>query len=214
MSDTLVFMAVWVVIFVMVLSVAFIALFAIQRSGHIPRIYESRRNRSLSLTGSAPAVSATEPDKRSDDLLAALSSKGISPPKTPEVAPSSGTQPTAEKQPQGPEETPNHGVVVPVGNGWLAVTVPAARKLREAIESETTDANQAFRLSCSPETGQLRMVLGTALTGDRVVTSQDFNILFISPEALKLLEGVVVDYKDAPDGGFVLSHKSGERVSR
>ena len=84
----------------------------------------------------------------------------------------------------------------------LTVTELAGEKMREAIRAQTTDAGVGFRFVPSPsKPNQLKMILGKEREGDKVVESEGVKILFLSPEVVPMLEGMIIDYQETPQGG-------------
>ncbi len=89
----------------------------------------------------------------------------------------------------------------------LTVTEPAAEKMKEAIRAKTTDPEAGFRFVSSPSRpNHLKMVLDKAKEGDQVVENEGVKILLLSPEVVPMLEGMVIDYQETPQGGgFIVS---------
>ncbi len=85
----------------------------------------------------------------------------------------------------------------------LTVTALAGRKMKEAIQAKTIDPEVGFRLipSSSRPKNKLEMVLDKEKEGDQVVESEGVKILFLSPEAAPMLEGMVIDYQETSQGG-------------
>ena len=84
----------------------------------------------------------------------------------------------------------------------LTVTALAGRKMKEAIQAKTTDPEVGFRLILSPSRpDQLKIVLDKEKEGDQVVESEGVKILFLSPEVVPMLEGMVIDYQETSQGG-------------
>lgn len=87
------------------------------------------------------------------------------------------------------------------------VTAQAGKKMKEAILAKTTDSEVGFRLILSPsKPNQLKVLLGKKKKGDQVVESEGVKILFLGPEVIQRLTGMVIDYQKTPKGGgFTLS---------
>jgi Fe-S cluster assembly iron-binding protein IscA len=83
----------------------------------------------------------------------------------------------------------------------LTVTAQAAAKLKEAIQAQTEDPELAIRLVPSAaRSSQLDMALDSKKEGDQVVESEGFEVLFISAELTRALDGMVIDCQDTPQG--------------
>jgi len=83
----------------------------------------------------------------------------------------------------------------------LTVTPLAAEKLKEAIQAKTTDPEVCIRLIPSPsKPNQLEMALDKERQGDQVVESEGVKILLLSPELASVLEGMVIDCQETPQG--------------
>jgi Fe-S cluster assembly iron-binding protein IscA len=89
----------------------------------------------------------------------------------------------------------------------LTVTEIAKEKLREHLQTKTTDPEMAIRLVISPsEPKQFTLVLDKEKEGDRVVESKGIKLLLIRPDLVSEIEGLVVDYQETPEGeGFIIS---------
>lgn len=89
----------------------------------------------------------------------------------------------------------------------LMVTARAGGKMKEAIRAKTTDSKVGFRLIPSPSRpNQLKVVLSRKKKGDQVMESEGVKILFLSPEVVQRLRGMVIDYQETPQGGgFTIS---------
>ncbi|MFC1846927.1 fibronectin type III domain-containing protein [Chloroflexota bacterium] len=98
-------------------------------------------------------------------------------------------------------------------SGGLTITALAMLKLREALQSKTIDPEAGFRIIPSPnKPSQLKMILDRYKVGDKVVESEGVKILFLSPELIPMLEEMVIDYQETPQGGgFVISRLSGDK---
>ncbi|MEE9583632.1 MAG: fibronectin type III domain-containing protein, partial [Dehalococcoidales bacterium] len=95
----------------------------------------------------------------------------------------------------------------------LTVTALAAKKMKEAIQTKTTDPKAGFRLVPSPsKPNQLKIVLDREKGGDQIVESEGVKILLLSPEVAPMLEGMVIDYHETPEGGgFTISKIASEQ---
>jgi len=83
----------------------------------------------------------------------------------------------------------------------LTVTALAAEKLKEAIQAQMTDPEVAIRLvPSSSRPNQLDMTLEKEKEGDQVVESEGVNVLFISSELAQVLDGMVIDCQETPQG--------------
>ena len=83
----------------------------------------------------------------------------------------------------------------------LTVTPLAAEKLKEAIQAQTTDPEVCIRLIPSPsKPNQLEMTLDKERKGDQVVESEGVKILLLSSELAPVLEGMVIDCQETPQG--------------
>jgi Fe-S cluster assembly iron-binding protein IscA len=90
----------------------------------------------------------------------------------------------------------------------LTVTEIAKEKLREHLQTKTTDPEMAIRLVTSPsEPKQFTLVFDKEKEGDKVVESKaGIKVLLIRPDLVSELEGLVVDYQETPEGeGFIIS---------
>jgi len=89
----------------------------------------------------------------------------------------------------------------------LTITAMAMLKLREALQSKTSDPEMGFRIVLSDaKPNQLRMILDKQKEGDQVVESEGIKLLFLSPGIIPALEGMVIDYQETPQGsGFTIS---------
>jgi Fe-S cluster assembly iron-binding protein IscA len=83
----------------------------------------------------------------------------------------------------------------------LTVTAEAAAKLKEAIQAQTTDPEVAIRLIISSSRpNQLDMALDKEKEGDQVVESEGAKVLFVSSELTQVLDGMVIDCQETPEG--------------
>ncbi len=98
-------------------------------------------------------------------------------------------------------------------SGGLTITALAMLKLREALQSKTLDPDMGFRIIPSPsKPSQLKMILDKMKEGDKMVESEGVKILFISPELIPMLEEMVIDYQETPQGGgFTISRLSTDK---
>jgi Fe-S cluster assembly iron-binding protein IscA len=89
----------------------------------------------------------------------------------------------------------------------LTVTAQAAGKLKEAIQAQMTDPEVAIRLvPSSSRPNQLDMALDKEKEGDQVVESEGVKVLFVSSELAQVLDGMVIDCKETPQGvNFTIS---------
>ena len=83
----------------------------------------------------------------------------------------------------------------------LTVTAVAAEKLKEAIQAQTTDPEVAIRLIPSPlMPNRIDMVLDKEKEGDQVVESEGAKVLLVSLELAPVLDGMVIDCQETPQG--------------
>jgi Fe-S cluster assembly iron-binding protein IscA len=83
----------------------------------------------------------------------------------------------------------------------LTVTAQAASKLKEAIQAQTEDPEVAIRLIPSTaRPNQLDMALDKEKEGDQVVESEGAKVLFVSSELAQVLDGMVIDCQETPEG--------------
>jgi Fe-S cluster assembly iron-binding protein IscA len=83
----------------------------------------------------------------------------------------------------------------------LTVTALAAEKLKEAIQAQTEDPEVAIRLIPSASRpNQLDMALDKEKEGDQVVESEGAKVLFVSSELTQVLDGMVIDCQETPQG--------------
>jgi len=90
----------------------------------------------------------------------------------------------------------------------LTVTTTAKEKLKETLETKTTDPEIAIRIVPSPsKPDRLDLVLDKEKEGDQVVeTEEGRKVLLIEPNLVSALEEMVVDYKETPEGtGLTIS---------
>ena len=83
----------------------------------------------------------------------------------------------------------------------LTVTAPAAGKLKEAIQAQTTDPEVAIRLIPSPSIpNRIEMILDKEREGDQVVESEGTKVLLISLELAPALDEMAIDCQETPQG--------------
>jgi Fe-S cluster assembly iron-binding protein IscA len=83
----------------------------------------------------------------------------------------------------------------------VTVTARAAEKLRGDLQAVTTDPEAAVRLIPSPSVpNQIKMILDKEKEGDQVVESEGVKILLLDSEIGEVLEGMVIDYEETPQG--------------
>jgi Fe-S cluster assembly iron-binding protein IscA len=83
----------------------------------------------------------------------------------------------------------------------LTVTAQAASKLKEVIQAQTEDPEVAIRLIPSTSRpNQLDMALDKEKEGDQVVESEGTKVLFVSSELAQVLDGMVIDCQETPQG--------------
>ena len=90
----------------------------------------------------------------------------------------------------------------------LTVTIAAKRKLKEALQKQTTDPETAIRVVSSPsDPKRLELVLDKEKEGDQIVESEEgTKVLLIGSNLGSDLEGMVVDYQETSEGtGFTIS---------
>lgn len=90
----------------------------------------------------------------------------------------------------------------------LTVTTTAKEKLKETLETRTTDPEIAIRIVSSPsKPNSLELVLDKEKEGDQVVeTEEGRKVLLIGPDLVSVLKEMVVDYKETPEGtAFTIS---------
>jgi len=94
----------------------------------------------------------------------------------------------------------------------LTVTASAKEKLREALQQEA-EPDMAIRVVPSPsEPNQLQLALDKEAEQDHVVQADDgMTLLVIGPDLAPALEGMVMDYRQTPEGaGFTLTQSAPE----
>jgi Fe-S cluster assembly iron-binding protein IscA len=85
----------------------------------------------------------------------------------------------------------------------LTVTEQAAEKLKEAIQAQTTDPEVAIRLIPSTaRPNHLDMALDKEKEGDQVVESEGVKVLIVSSELAEVLDGMVIDCQETPEGSY------------
>ena len=85
----------------------------------------------------------------------------------------------------------------------LTVTATAKEKLKETLEGQTTDPEEAIRLIPEPSNpNQLGFTLDKEKEGDHVVESEDGRkVLLVAHDLAPALGGMVMDYQETPEGG-------------
>ena len=84
----------------------------------------------------------------------------------------------------------------------VTVTALAAEKLREGLQAATTDPEACIRLALSPSVpNRIEMVLDKAKEEDQVVENEGAKLILLDPEIAQVLEGMVIDYDESPQGG-------------
>lgn len=81
----------------------------------------------------------------------------------------------------------------------LAVTDEAVGALTEALEQADSDDDRTLRLV--QDEGQYRFTLDEEREGDQVIKSGDRPVLVVATEVSQSLDGVALEFADAPDGG-------------
>lgn len=89
----------------------------------------------------------------------------------------------------------------------LTVTVEATEKLKEAIQAQSSDPEVAIRLIPSASRpNHLDLALDKEKEGDQVVESEGVKVLIVSSELAEVLDGMVLDCQETPEGAaFSLS---------
>jgi Fe-S cluster assembly iron-binding protein IscA len=93
----------------------------------------------------------------------------------------------------------------------LSVTEIAKEKLREQIQTKTTDPAKSVRLVNSPlKPNRYALVFDKEKPEDQVVKNKaGVKIMLIGPDLASELEGLVVDYQETSRGaGFTISTPS------
>ena len=92
----------------------------------------------------------------------------------------------------------------------LTVTALALLKLREILQSKTTDTGKAFRITLSTSNPtQLKMILDWEKEGDKAIESEGTKLLLLAPDLIPMLERMMIDYQITPQGGgFTISRLS------
>jgi Fe-S cluster assembly iron-binding protein IscA len=80
----------------------------------------------------------------------------------------------------------------------LTVTERAAQELKEILQANATEPEQALRLIREAQGFSLQ--LDTASADDEVVESEGTNILLIDEQLSPIVDGAVVDCVDTPEG--------------
>ncbi len=90
----------------------------------------------------------------------------------------------------------------------ITVTATAKEKLKELLQKQITEPEEAIRIVRSPsEPNRLELVLDKEKEGDQVVeTEEGTKILLIASDLAPVLKGLVIDYQETPQGtGFTIS---------
>ncbi|NIW10887.1 MAG: hypothetical protein GWN33_10195 [Gammaproteobacteria bacterium] len=90
----------------------------------------------------------------------------------------------------------------------LTVTATAKEKLKETLQEQTTDPEEAIRLIPDPsDPNQLSFTLDKEKEGDHVVESEDGRkVLLVAPDLAPALGEMVMDYQETPEGaGYTIS---------
>jgi Fe-S cluster assembly iron-binding protein IscA len=83
----------------------------------------------------------------------------------------------------------------------LTLTALAAKKLKEAVQAQTTEPEVCIRLIPSPsEPNRLEMRLDKERQGDQVVESEGEKVLLLSPELGQVLDEMIIDCQETPQG--------------
>jgi Fe-S cluster assembly iron-binding protein IscA len=93
----------------------------------------------------------------------------------------------------------------------LIITKTAKEKLEETLQSNTEDPEVAVRIIPSPSSkDRLKLALDKKKEGDHVVKNEDGKkILLIGSDLVSLLERMIFDYQDTPQGsGFIILPKA------
>lgn len=93
----------------------------------------------------------------------------------------------------------------------LTVTAKAKEKLLEALQRQTTDPGVALRIVPSASVpNRLDLVLDKEREGDEVTEGEDgVKLLLLGPELAPVLDGLIIDYQETPEGeGFTISKPS------
>ena len=96
----------------------------------------------------------------------------------------------------------------------LTVTEIAKQKLQEALEQQTSDPELAIRITTSgTDPNQLDMILDKMKENDQVVKNKSGNnLLLIGTDLAPVLDGMVIDFKETPQGqNFTISKHEPEK---
>lgn len=91
----------------------------------------------------------------------------------------------------------------------LSVTTTAKQKLKEALQSKTSDPEVAIRIIPSTSApNRLGLAIDKEKEGDQVVNDDEGKrVLLIGSNLVPMLEGMVFDYQETPQGsGFTISN--------
>jgi Fe-S cluster assembly iron-binding protein IscA len=96
----------------------------------------------------------------------------------------------------------------------LTVTESAKEKLQEALEQQTSDPELAIRITTSgTDPNQLDMILDKMKENDQVIKNKSGNnLLLIGTDIAPALDGMVIDFKETPQGqNFTISKHEPEK---
>lgn len=83
----------------------------------------------------------------------------------------------------------------------VTVTALAAEKLKEGLQAATTDSEVCIRLAISSSVpNRIEMVLDKAKEEDQIVENEGAQLILLDPDIAQLLEGMVIDYEESPQG--------------
>jgi len=91
----------------------------------------------------------------------------------------------------------------------LTVTEIAKEKFKEFLKNQVTDPGTIIRIIVSPsDPNRFEIVLDKEKEGDKVVLSKgDSKLLVITPDLDPVLDGMVIDYQENPQGGIFTMSK-------
>ena len=90
----------------------------------------------------------------------------------------------------------------------LTVTEIAKEKFKEFLKNQATDPGTIIRIIVSlSDPNRFEIVLDKEKEGDKVVVSEgDSKLLVIAPDLDPALDGMIIDYREDPQGaGFTIS---------
>jgi len=92
----------------------------------------------------------------------------------------------------------------------VTVTKNAKERIKEALE-HTTHPETAFRIVPSPsERNRLELIYDKQKAGDQVVANEDGKkLLFIGPDLAPVLDEMVIDCQETPEGEALTISKPG-----